>query len=282
MLRDGPETDDQPDVRMTVIHVGPTSELNVFEINGNTEAERQIPMFGRGRLDHLAVQAASIEAFETIRDRLIERGAADEFVTDFGPILSVFFRDPDGLECEVCARIRRATGRSQPAGHAGRTVRVTACRCAKTAGTSPAASTTTVRRRGSVCSTSRRRRRGDAPTTVPSTNGRSSTARSCSGSLVRQRVEDEPDEKPEDIQDLFDDAEMILDAAEPGVLADLDQTRKPGRKWWQRGKRKRRDDGDDWHLSSRWRCRIRTGRAATPRPRATPRLAAAPVSRWGS
>ena len=28
--------------------------------------------------------------------------AADEFVTDFGPILSVFFRDPDGLECEVC------------------------------------------------------------------------------------------------------------------------------------------------------------------------------------
>jgi catechol 2,3-dioxygenase-like lactoylglutathione lyase family enzyme len=59
-------------------------------------------MFGRGRLDHLALQAESIEAFETIRDRLIARGAADEFVTDFGPILSVFFRDPDGLECEVC------------------------------------------------------------------------------------------------------------------------------------------------------------------------------------
>jgi catechol 2,3-dioxygenase-like lactoylglutathione lyase family enzyme len=104
VLRDGPETDDQPDVRMTVIHVGPTSELNVFEIKGNTEAHRQIPMFGRGRLDHLAVQAASIEAFETIRDRLIARGAADEFVTDFGPILSVFFRDPDGLECEVCVQ----------------------------------------------------------------------------------------------------------------------------------------------------------------------------------
>jgi hypothetical protein len=30
------------------------------------------------------------------------RGAADDFVTDFGPILSVFFRDPDGLEGEVC------------------------------------------------------------------------------------------------------------------------------------------------------------------------------------
>ena len=23
-------------------------------------------------------------------------------MTDFGPVLSVFFRDPDGLECEVC------------------------------------------------------------------------------------------------------------------------------------------------------------------------------------
>jgi catechol 2,3-dioxygenase-like lactoylglutathione lyase family enzyme len=102
VLRDGPESDEHPDFRMTVIHVGPTSELNVFEIRGNTEADRQTPMFERGRLDHLALQAESLEAFETIRQRLIARGAADEFVTDFGPILSVFFRDPDGLECEVC------------------------------------------------------------------------------------------------------------------------------------------------------------------------------------
>jgi len=102
VLRDGPESDDHPDVRMTVIHVGPQSELNVFEVKGNHEAEHQTPMFGRGRLDHLALQAASLEAFETIRERLMARGAADDFVTDFGPMLSLFFRDPDGLECEVC------------------------------------------------------------------------------------------------------------------------------------------------------------------------------------
>jgi len=59
-------------------------------------------MFGRGRLDHLALQAASIEAFDEIRGRLVERGASDGFVTDFGHILSLFFRDPDGLEAEVC------------------------------------------------------------------------------------------------------------------------------------------------------------------------------------
>jgi hypothetical protein len=87
---------------LTFIRIGDTAELNVFQVEGNTEALRQTPMFGRGRIDHLAVQAASLEAFEDIRNRLMARGAADGFVTDFGPILSVFFRDPDGLECEVC------------------------------------------------------------------------------------------------------------------------------------------------------------------------------------
>src|ERR1700716_4138147 len=99
--RDGPETGDE-DLRLSVVHVGPHSELNVFQIKGNSEAERQTPMFGRGRIDHLALHANSIESFETIRDRLMVRGAADDFATDFGPILSIFFRDPDGLECEVC------------------------------------------------------------------------------------------------------------------------------------------------------------------------------------
>lgn len=88
--------------RLTIVDVGPTAELNVFQIDGNTESERQVPMFGRGRLDHLALEAASIEAFDAIRSRLVARGASDGFVTDFGPLLSLFFRDPDGLEAEVC------------------------------------------------------------------------------------------------------------------------------------------------------------------------------------
>ena len=96
---------------------GEFAELNVFQIDGNTEADRQTPMFGRGRIDHLALQAASIEAFDSIRQRLISRGAADEFVTDFGPMLSIFFRDPDGLECEVCIENPDAVpGRHNPPG----------------------------------------------------------------------------------------------------------------------------------------------------------------------
>lgn len=91
-------------LRLTFLRVGPTSEFNVFEVEGNTEADRQAPMFGRGRIDHLALNAGSLKAFDTIRDRLIEAGASDGFVTDFGPILSVFFKDPDGLEAEVCVQ----------------------------------------------------------------------------------------------------------------------------------------------------------------------------------
>lgn len=90
--------------KVTLVWVGPTSELNVFELADNIEHERQFPMFGRGRLDHLALEAASIDAFEEIRNRMLELGATDGFVTDFGHILSVFFRDPDGLEGEVCVQ----------------------------------------------------------------------------------------------------------------------------------------------------------------------------------
>jgi catechol 2,3-dioxygenase-like lactoylglutathione lyase family enzyme len=99
---DGSEFPDGTGPRLSIIKIGDWAELNVFQIPGNTEADRQTPMFGRGRLDHLALQAESLEAFETIRERLMARGAADDFVTDFGQMLSIFFRDPDGLECEVC------------------------------------------------------------------------------------------------------------------------------------------------------------------------------------
>jgi len=87
---------------MTMIKIGDDAEINLFQFSGNTEADRQKPMFGRGRLDHLALQAKSIDDFDTIRSRLIDHGASDGFVTDFGPLLSIFFVDPDGLEAEVC------------------------------------------------------------------------------------------------------------------------------------------------------------------------------------
>ena len=91
----------EPGETMTVIRIGPHTELNVFVIAGNTEADRQTPMWGRGRLDHVGLQAASRDAFDTIRERLVAAGASDGTVNDFGGAYSMFFRDPDGLEGEV-------------------------------------------------------------------------------------------------------------------------------------------------------------------------------------
>jgi catechol 2,3-dioxygenase-like lactoylglutathione lyase family enzyme len=96
---DGPEYPGGP--RMTVINIGPHTELNVFEVDGNEEPSKQTPMFGRGRLDHIGYQAPSIEVFEEIRRRLMSGRATDGAVTDFGRKLSLFFRDPDAMECEV-------------------------------------------------------------------------------------------------------------------------------------------------------------------------------------
>ena len=92
--QDGKET-------MTIIRIGTHTALNIFVIEGNTEADRQTPMWGRGRIDHFGLQAASPEAFATIRQRLIDKGASDGTVNDFGTVHSIFFRDPDGLEGEV-------------------------------------------------------------------------------------------------------------------------------------------------------------------------------------
>ena len=109
--------EEQPGFKLSLIDIGDGRELNVFEVEDNTEATRQTPMFGRGRLDHIGLQAASLEAFEEIRRRLMARGAADDFVTDFGPLLSVFFVDPDGLEGEVLvANPDAEPGRFNPPG----------------------------------------------------------------------------------------------------------------------------------------------------------------------
>jgi catechol 2,3-dioxygenase-like lactoylglutathione lyase family enzyme len=88
---------------MTMIRIGPHTQLNVVIIDGNAEPDRQTPMWGRGRLDHFGLQAASQESFETIRRRLMEHGASDGHINDFGDVRSLFFRDPDGLEGEVLA-----------------------------------------------------------------------------------------------------------------------------------------------------------------------------------
>ncbi len=87
---------------LTMVDIGPRTELNVFEVHGDDAPElTRGSMFGHGPIDHIGLQAADRDAFVEIRRRLMARGASDGFVTDFGRAHSVFFTDPDGLEGEV-------------------------------------------------------------------------------------------------------------------------------------------------------------------------------------
>jgi hypothetical protein len=70
------------------------------------------------------------------------------------------------------------------------------------------------------------------------------------GSLARPPVEEEPDEPPGDVVTLLDEADSIVTAAGPEILAEIEADRQ-GRRWWQVWRR-RGDDGDGgFHLSNR-------------------------------
>ena len=60
-------------------------------------------------------------------------------------------------------------------------------------------------------------------------------------------VEPEPDAAPEDIVGVLADAEAIVHAAEPALIAETDRKRT---RWWRR-RRSGPDDGDDFRFSNR-------------------------------
>jgi hypothetical protein len=79
-----------------------------------------------------------------------------------------------------------------------------------------------------------------------------------SGSLVRPPVESEPDDPPENIADLLQEADAIVTSAGPEIVDEVEHERDADtRRWWQVWKRgqppRRPDDGDDGeiHLSNR-------------------------------
>jgi len=94
-------TETTPAFRHAIVRTGPTSWLHPAELHGNPHGAASPTMFDRGHLDHLALTAASTEAFATIRDRLVARGATDGAVEDLGAFHSVWFDDPDGMRVEL-------------------------------------------------------------------------------------------------------------------------------------------------------------------------------------
>ncbi len=88
-------------LRHAFIELGPNTLLHPFQISGVVVPQGATPIFGRGRLDHFGLNAASLDAFRELHRRAVNASASNGEVTSIGPTLSFSFTDPDGAEHEV-------------------------------------------------------------------------------------------------------------------------------------------------------------------------------------
>lgn len=88
-------------VRHALIDLGGGTALHPFELSGRPADDAFGEMFDRGHLDHVSLNVPDEETFEVLRSRLVESGASDGTITDFGAIRTVAYRDPDGWWGEV-------------------------------------------------------------------------------------------------------------------------------------------------------------------------------------
>lgn len=94
-------TPDHP--RMVILDLGGGAALNVFEVTPDEIIGDRRKQGGRGAIDHFAVAVDSLATLEQVRDRLVPAGAEIGEIQRLGGEWSLFFRDPDGMELEVCA-----------------------------------------------------------------------------------------------------------------------------------------------------------------------------------
>jgi len=89
-------------LRHMLIDLGGGFALHPFQmpvLTGQENAHHD--MAHRGHLDHFALKVESEAVLQTVRHRLVDAGASDGKITDFGAVRLITFRDPDGMEGEV-------------------------------------------------------------------------------------------------------------------------------------------------------------------------------------
>jgi catechol 2,3-dioxygenase-like lactoylglutathione lyase family enzyme len=93
--------DDHP--WMKVLDLGGGSALNVFEVAADEIIGERRRQGGRGAIDHYALAVDTRATLEAVKERLLAAGAQEVGeIQQLGPEWSLFFRDPDGMELEVC------------------------------------------------------------------------------------------------------------------------------------------------------------------------------------
>jgi catechol 2,3-dioxygenase-like lactoylglutathione lyase family enzyme len=88
--------------RMAIIDLGGGAALNAFEVEASTIIGDRRRQGGRGPIDHFALAVDSLATLEAMRGRLVGAGAEIGEIQRLGDEWSLFFRDPDGMELEVC------------------------------------------------------------------------------------------------------------------------------------------------------------------------------------
>ncbi len=94
-------TPDHP--RMFILDLGGGAALNVFEVSADEMIGEQRRQGARGAIDHFGLAVESRAALDEVRQRLVDAGADIGEIQRLGGEWSLFFRDVDGMELEVCA-----------------------------------------------------------------------------------------------------------------------------------------------------------------------------------
>ncbi|MET0145747.1 MAG: VOC family protein [Ilumatobacteraceae bacterium] len=92
--------------RMAILDLGGGAALNVFEAPADTIIGDRRQQGGRGPIDHYGLAVDCLATLEGVRSRLVAAGAEIGEIHRLGDTWSLFFRDPDGMELEVCAEVR--------------------------------------------------------------------------------------------------------------------------------------------------------------------------------
>ncbi|MBX3287251.1 MAG: VOC family protein [Actinobacteria bacterium] len=89
--------------RMQILDLGGGGALNVFEVPAEAIIGERRRIGARGAIDHFGIAVADLATLEAVRDRLVAVGADIGEIQKLGGEWSLFFRDVDGMELEVCA-----------------------------------------------------------------------------------------------------------------------------------------------------------------------------------
>jgi catechol 2,3-dioxygenase-like lactoylglutathione lyase family enzyme len=92
--------------RMAIVDMGSGGALNVFEVDESALIGDRRRIGGRGAIDHFGIAVRDRATLEEVEARLRGVGAeTGEIQMLGGDTWSLFFRDVDGMELEVCAPV---------------------------------------------------------------------------------------------------------------------------------------------------------------------------------